>query len=180
MRLTRLRMTALLIALGSLVAGAGVAGSIGDTSAAWTDSTSASVVATGGSWVPASAIGCTAMNPNGTPKPGGRCSVTSIQLQGEWGNPGARTRGYSVVFNSNAGGGYIQFTIDLSTAGGPFSWATAGLVAPAQQAIPDNGWSCAQLPMLTAKTPTNWGWGQSSSIYFQVTEDRSSTGAVCG
>lgn len=179
MRLTRLRMTALLIAFGSLVAGAGVAGSIGDTSAAWTDSTSASVVATGGSWVPASAIGCTAMNPNGTPKTGGRCSVASVQLQGEWGNPGARTRGYSVVFNSNAGGGYIQFTIDLSAAGGPFSWSTAGLVAPALQAIPSNGWSCAQLPMLTAKTPTNWGWAQSSSIYFQVTEDRSFMGAVC-
>ncbi len=117
------------------------------------------------------------MTANGTPKAGGSCSVTSVTVSAEWGNVGSRMRNYSVQFNSNAAEGYIQFTVDLSQ--GSFAWTSAGLVAPSQQVAPNDGWTCGQLPTLTGKTPTNWGWGANSAIFFQIAEDRTSTSTAC-
>lgn len=175
----RRRWSTLLAAALLVVGIVGVGTAVDATQSAWTDKTYASAVATGGTWVTPDTVGCKAMNANGTAKAGGYCSVTSVSVQAEWGTAGDRTRNYSVTFNSNAAEGYIQFTVDLSVSGGAFTWTNAGLVAPTQQVTPTNGWTCAKLPILTGKTPTNWGWGASSSIYFQVTENRSSTAVTC-
>lgn len=182
--MTLIRVRARLAAVAAallIVVGAGAAiGAVQDTQAAWNDASYASAVATGGSWATPATVGCTAMNANGTVKNGGRCTVTSVTAD-EWGTAPDRQRGYTVTFNTNAGNGYVQFTIDLAVAGvsSNFSWSTAGLVGNGQ-ATPSNGWTCAALPTLTAKTPTNWGWGSSSQIYFQVVENRSSTTVSCG
>lgn len=179
MRSVRTRLGALVAALLIVAASAGAASAVGVTESAWTDRAYASAVATGGTWSTGSTMGCVAMNANGTVKAGGTCSVVSVTVGAQWGDQGHRTRNYTVSFNTNAGDGYIQFTVNLAAGSGPFAWGNAGLVAPSQQAIPNNGWTCSQLPTLTAKTPTNWGWGSNSSIFFQVTEDRSSTSTVC-
>ncbi|CAI9392280.1 hypothetical protein [Microbacterium sp. T2.11-28] len=182
--MTRVRLRARVAAVAAallIVVGAGAAaGAVQDTHAAWNDKSFASAVATGGTWSAPTSYGCTAMNADGSVKNGGRCTVTSVTAD-EWGTAPNRQRGYTVGFNTNAGNGYVQFTISLAVAGASsnFSWSTAGLVGNGQ-AIPTNGWTCAQLPTLTAKTPTNWGWGSSSQIYFQVVENRSSTAVSCG
>ena len=176
----RTRVAAVAAAL-LIVVGVGAAtGVVQDTQAAWTDTSYASAVATGGTWAAPTTFGCTAMNADGSVKNGGRCSVTSVTAD-EWGTAPNRQRGYNVVFNTNAGNGYVQFTINLAVSGASsnFSWSSAGLVENGH-ATPTNGWTCAQLPTLTAKTPTNWGWGSSSQIYFQVVEKRSSTAVSCG
>lgn len=173
-----------LVVAAALVAALGVAGAVTGiraTESAWTDRTYVSAVATGGTWSVPVTVGCVAMNPNGEPKPGGRCSVTSVTVEAEWGTNGSRMRNYTAYFNSNAQDGYVQFTIDLSTAtgSGPFSWATAGLTAGSSQVIPASGWTCASLPTLKGKTPTGWGWGPNSSIFFQITENRSTQPVKC-
>ena len=173
-----------LLVAATLVAALGAAGAVTGiraTESAWTARTYVSAVATGGTWSVPVTVGCVAMRPNGQPKQGGRCSVTSVVVDGEWGTVGERMRNYVVTFNSNAQDGYIQFTIDLSKATGSsaFSWSTAGLTADSTQVTPNNGWTCANLPALTGKTPTNWGWGASSSIYFQIAEKRSSQPVKC-
>lgn len=179
-RAARTRWATAVVAVLLAVGGIGVAGAVQDTQAAWTDRTYVSAVATGGSWVAPTTYGCTAMNANGTEKNGGRCTVTSVTAN-EWGTAPDRQRGYTVTFNTNAGNGYVQFSISLAVSGvsSNFSWSNAGVLDNGQ-VIPNNGWTCAQLPTLTGKTPTNWGWGSSSQIYFQVTENRSSATVTCG
>jgi hypothetical protein len=170
-------MAAILGIAGVTAATAGVQA----TQAAWNDRTYVSAVATGGTWSVPVAVGCVAMEANGTPKSGGYCQVAGVTVDQEWGDRGNRNRNYSVKLNSNAGSGYIQFTVDLSKAGASgFSWSTAGLAAGSSQVTPNNGWTCAKLPTLTGKTPTNWGWGATSSIYFQITENRNSQPVTCG
>jgi hypothetical protein len=170
-------MAAILGIAGVTAATAGVQA----TKAAWNDRTYVSAVATGGTWSAPVAVGCVAMQANGTPKSDGYCKVAGVSVDQEWGDPGNRSRNYSVKLDSNAGSGYIQFTVDLSQAGASsFSWSTAGLAAGSSQVTPNNGWTCAKLPSLTGKTPTNWGWGATSSIYFQITENRNSHPVTCG
>lgn len=172
------------VALATILGIVGVAtatAGVEHTQSAWTDTTYTSAVATAGTWSVPVSVGCTAMNANGTPKNGGFCEVLSVAVDQEWGTPGNRMRGYNVRLRSNAQDGYIQFTIDLSSAGSAdFSWATAGLTAGSSHVTPNSGWTCADLPKLTGKTPTNWGWGPNSAIYFQITENRSSQAVNCG
>lgn len=170
-------VAALVLALGL----AGAAAGIQPTQSAWNDQAYVSAVATGGTWQTPVSVGCVAMNANGTPKTGGRCVVTAVAVENEWGDPGQRMRNYRVRLNSNAQDGYVQFTVDLSQGGGAagFSWTNAGLTAGSSQVTPNNGWTCASLPTLTGKTPTNWGWDSNSSIFFQITEARSSQAVKC-
>lgn len=151
------------------------------TQSAWTDRTIVSAVATGGKWSVPVSVGCVAMDADGTPKNGGYCEIAGLTVDQEWGDIGSRTRNYTLKLRSNAGSGYIQFTVDLSKAGtSGFAWSTAGLTSNSTQVIPNSGWTCAKLPTLTGKTPTNWGWGPGSSIFFQITENRSSQAVNCG
>ncbi len=175
----RTRLGVVVAALLSVAASASAVSVVGVTESAWTDRTHVSAVATGGTWSTSPTIGCVAMNADGSPKAGGTCTVTGVSVDAQWGEAGNRTRNYKVRFNTNAAEGYIQFTVNLAAGTGPFSWGNAGIVAPAQQVTPNNGWTCAQLPIVTGKTPTNWGWGAGSSIFFQVTENRASTNTVC-
>jgi len=177
----RLRALPAAAGLVALIALTGLAtGALSATDAAWTDRTVVAAGVSSGSWQAPVTVGCTAMTAAGQPLAGGSCTVASIRYE-EWGSPGSRMRGYYVALSSNAGNGFIRFTIDLSAASGPssdFSWSRAGLTNNAQ-AIPVRGWSCNQLPVLTADTPSNWGWNASSSIYFQVSETRSGSGTSC-
>lgn len=168
---------ALVLAVGLVGAAVGIQ----PTQSAWSDRTIVSAVATGGSWSAPVTIGCVAMNADGTPKSNGRCVVTAVAVENEWGDPGQRMRNYRVRLNSNAQEGYVQFTVDLSQGNGAagFSWTNAGLTAGSSQVTPNNGWTCASLPTLTGRTPTNWGWDSNSSIFFQITEDRSSQAVKC-
>lgn len=175
----RARLVGVVAALVLIVGVAAAAGAVQPTQAAWTDKTYASAVATGGTWAAPVSYGCTAMNADGSVKNGGRCAVTAVTAN-EWGTAPSRTRGYTVTFDTNAGNGYVQFTINLNVSGvaSNFTWSTAG-VSGGGQVITNNGWTCAQLPTLTGKTPTNWGWGSASQIYFQVAENRASAGVAC-
>lgn len=175
----RTRTLSVLALLITLVTGAGAASSVALTESAWTDKTYATAVATGGTWSKSPTLGCVAMNANGTPRAGGHCTITSVTVGAQWGDPGNRTRNYTLRFDTNAADGYIQFTVNLAAGTGAFSWGNAGLVAPSQQVTPDNAWSCSQLPILSGKTPTNWGWGANSSIFFQIAENRRSASTVC-
>ena len=182
-RLRAIGPTRALALAAGLVLAMGIAGTVSGirpTQSAWTDHAHVSAVAAAGTWATPATTGCVAMNANGTPKTGGSCHVTSIVVSAQWGANGERMRNYDVTFASNAQEGYIQFTVDLSAAGpGGFSWATAGLTAGSSHVTPTNGWTCAQLPILTGKTPTNWGWGAASSIFFQIAEDRASQAVKC-
>lgn len=175
------RLSLAAAALAAVAGGALLASlAVSATEAAWTDRVAASASVSSGSWQSPATLGCVAMTAAGQPLPGGFCTVASIRYE-EWGLPGERMRGYYVALSSNAGSGFIRFTIDLSTGTGPvsdFSWAHAALAGNGQ-VTPLHGWNCTQLPVLSADTPTNWGWGTGSSVYFQVSERRSGSGTSC-
>ncbi|WP_293782312.1 hypothetical protein [uncultured Aeromicrobium sp.] len=164
--------------LAALLATAAAIGATTPTQAGWTDRSMTGAATTAGTWPSAAAPGCSAMTSDGRPRPDGTCVVTAVRYD-EWGEPGSRTRNYYVTMDSNAGAGFIRFTVDLSAgegSGSDFGWTTANLV-PGGQASPVLGWTCSQLPMLTADTPTGWGWGVGSTIYFQVAENGSAGSA---
>lgn len=135
------------------------------TRAAWTDRVVVAAPVTAGTWA-----SCTAEGQDGRSWP---CTITRIEHD-SWGTPGNRTRGYTIAFSAPPNGQsakWITFTADLSTsvlrngAADGFSWAGARIVQNGQ-VDPATGWSCADLPILTART-REW---QTQTIYLQVRE----------
>lgn len=156
----------------SAVAGAGVAGVAVRTQAAWTDRTYSSATVTAGNWTPKNT--CTATDQNRRAVP---CTVQGISFNG-WGTAGSYTRGYTIAFDA-PGAKQIAFSVDLRTAEDTdsntpgFSWANAG-IGKNPPFTATGGWTCASLPILTAKTKA---W--QTSPYFQVHEDRAAQPVTC-
>lgn len=174
----RARAVCAFLALAGGVLGIAAGQGLGETTtAAWTDQTLASATVTAGSWevaTPTPANSCTAYDFNGKAIEG--CSVNRIEYYG-WGTAGSQTRNYYIYLDVPSGTRSVTFDVDLSTATGngtTWSWTNAGVVSGAQFTARD-GWTCGALPRVQG-TGADW---HTSTIYFQVAEDRTASTTMC-
>lgn len=158
-----------LLAITASIGILAVAAGAEQTRSAWTDRVVVASPVTAGTWA-----NCTAEGQDGSSWP---CTITRIEHD-SWGTPGDRTRGYTITFSAPPSGQnakWITFTADLSTsvprngAADGFSWAGARIVQN-DHIDPAAGWTCADLPLLTART-REW---QTQAIYLQVREGEQS------
>lgn len=140
------------------------------TSAAWTNDARAAAAASSSTWSVASANTCVALAPNGTPAPGGTCTVTGISLAAPWGAVGDRqTNGRVQVTSSST---YVSFSVDLRPAlPTGWSWSTSAIVNGNGGYTTTPGYACASLPTLTGRTNPAWSIPE---IYLVLVEKRSS------
>ncbi len=167
----RRRLIAGALAVAAVI-GIGTVAAFAPTQAAWTDRVYSSAIVTAGNWAPKNS--CTAADMYGQSVP---CTVAGISFTG-WGTAGDYTRGYSVSFTAPSAM-TITFTIDLRTATDAngqtpgFTWTKAGLSSSAPL-LASGGWTCAALPILTARTK-DW----QTNPYFQIYEDRTGHSVTC-
>lgn len=166
------RLLPVVAALALVLGVAAAAASVSPTESAWTDNASSSAAVTAGEWSAPLSYGCVAMNANGTVKQGGTCAVKSL-VYDQYGNDSLHYRNYYVSVDSNAGTGYVQLTLDLSSAtlranSGTGTWKWGNAATTGGEFSPSS--SCSALPSMVANSPTMWI--SSRTFYFQVVDNR--------
>lgn len=125
-------------------------------------------------------VGCQVVDGQGNPT-GASCTITDLHVGDSWGTVGSRVANFYVSFSATGvnGDNRVQFTADLSTATGlpsGWTWSTSG-TATGTNITPVAGYTCSQLPILTAQTSP--GWGSYTGVYFAVYENRSGQTVSC-